>query len=240
MKLSDNVTHKFTEVIEVDGWEIETDSGWQPLENTKQTVQYREWVLLLKSGITLTCADNHIVFRSDYTEVFVKDLSVGDQIVTKNGIDEVVLVAETEHSSNMYDVTVDSEDHTYYTNDILSHNTTVAAGYLLWYTMFNPDTTTLVASNKFDGAAEIMQKIRYAYESCPDHIRAGVTSYNKKSLEFDNGARIIAQTTTPNTGRGLAISCLSSDETMVTVRDKLTGEIFETTIIDLIRESSDE
>lgn len=90
--------------------------------------------------------------------------------------------------------------------------TTVAAGYLLWYAMFNPDSTVLVASNKFDGAMEIMQRVRYCYESLPDHIRAGVLTYNKKSLEFDNDSRIIATTTTPTTGRGMSLSLVYLDE----------------------------
>ena len=57
--------------------------------------------------------------------------------------------------------------------------TTTAAGYLLWYAMYVPDSTILIAAHKYSGAQEIMQRIRYAYELCPDHIRAGVTSYNK-------------------------------------------------------------
>ena len=57
--------------------------------------------------------------------------------------------------------------------------TTTAAGYLLWYAMFVPDSTILIAAHKYTGAQEIMQRIRYAYEACPDHIRCGVTSYNK-------------------------------------------------------------
>lgn len=89
---------------------------------------------------------------------------------------------------------------------------TSAAGYLLWYAMFIPDSTILVAAHKYLGAQEIMQRIRYAYESCPDHIRAGVISYNKGSIEFDNGSRIVAQTTTENTGRGMSISLLYCDE----------------------------
>ena len=56
---------------------------------------------------------------------------------------------------------------------------TSAAGYLLWYAMFVPDSTILVAAHKYLGAQEIMQRVRYAYENCPDFIRAGVTSYNK-------------------------------------------------------------
>lgn len=90
--------------------------------------------------------------------------------------------------------------------------TTTAAGYLLWYAMFIPDSIILIAAHKYSGAQEIMQRIRYAYELCPDHIRAGVTSYNKGSIEFDNGSRIVSQTTTETTGRGMAISLLYCDE----------------------------
>jgi hypothetical protein len=89
---------------------------------------------------------------------------------------------------------------------------TAAAGYLLWYAMFVPDQTILIAAHKYSGAQEIMQRIRFAYETLPNYIRAGVTSYNKGSLEFDNGSRIIAQATTDNTGRGLSISLAYLDE----------------------------
>ncbi len=89
---------------------------------------------------------------------------------------------------------------------------TVAAGYLLWYAMFVPDSTILVAAHKYLGAQEIMQRVRYGYENVPDHIRAGVISYNRGSIEFDNGSRIVSQTTTENTGRGMSISLLYCDE----------------------------
>jgi len=90
--------------------------------------------------------------------------------------------------------------------------TTVAAGYLLWYAMFVEDSTILIASNKYDGAQEIMYRVRYAYESVPDHIRAGVKVYNKRSMDFDNGSRIVATATTENTGRGMSLSLVYLDE----------------------------
>ena len=89
---------------------------------------------------------------------------------------------------------------------------TSAAGYLLWMAMFHPDSTILIAAHKYTGSQEIMQRIRYAYELCPDHIRAGVTSYNKGNLDFENGSRIVSTTTTENTGRGMSISLLYCDE----------------------------
>ena len=90
--------------------------------------------------------------------------------------------------------------------------TTCASIYLAWYAMFVPDQTCLIAAHKYTGAQEIMSRIRFVYESCPDYIRAGVTSYNKGSIEFENGSRIVSQTTTGNTGRGMSISLLYCDE----------------------------
>lgn len=103
--------------------------------------------------------------------------------------------------------------------------TTTAAGYLLWYAMFVPDSTILVAAHKYSGAQEIMQRIRYAYEVIPDFIRAGAVSYNKGSLEFDNGSRIISAATTENTGRGLSISLLYCDE-FAFVRNTIAREFW--------------
>ena len=93
-----------------------------------------------------------------------------------------------------------------------SGKSTSAAGYLLWYAMFVPDSTILIAAHKYTGSQEIMQRIRYAYENCPDHIKAGVTTYNKGSLDFENGSRIVSATTTENTGRGMSITLLYLDE----------------------------
>ena len=93
-----------------------------------------------------------------------------------------------------------------------SGKSTSAAGYLLWYAMFVPDSTILIAAHKYTGAQEIMQRIRYAYENCPDHIKAGVTTYNKGSLDFENGSRIVSATTTETTGRGMSITLLYLDE----------------------------
>jgi hypothetical protein len=93
-----------------------------------------------------------------------------------------------------------------------SGKTTTAGGFLLWYAIFNPDVTVLIAANKFKAANEIMQRIKYAYEELPNYIRPGVVEYNVQSIKFDNGSRILATTTTPDSGRGLAISLLYLDE----------------------------
>ena len=109
--------------------------------------------------------------------------------------------------------------HAYWTNTSVvallprqSGKTTTAAGYLLWYAMFNNDVTVLIAANKFRAANEIMDRVKFAYEELPDWLRAGVATYNVQDIKFDNGSRIKATTTTPDSGRGMSISLLYLDE----------------------------
>ena len=90
--------------------------------------------------------------------------------------------------------------------------TTCAVAYLLWYTQFMPDVQVLIAAHKYEGARDIMDRYRYAYENLPDFIRAGVYSYNRNTIEYDNGSRIQATTTTENTGRGKSLSLIYCDE----------------------------
>lgn len=93
-----------------------------------------------------------------------------------------------------------------------SGKTTTAAGFLLWYAMFEENVTILIAANKFRAATEIMDRIKFAYEELPNWLRAGVATYNVQDIKFDNGSRIKATTTTPDSGRGMSISLLYLDE----------------------------
>jgi hypothetical protein len=90
--------------------------------------------------------------------------------------------------------------------------TTVAAGYLLWKAMFTPDTTILLTANKLVQALEIMDRIRFAYQNLPDYIRAGIVEYNKGTIAFDNGSKIVSRATSSDAGRGLSITLLYLDE----------------------------
>lgn len=116
--------------------------------------------------------------------------------------------------------------------------TITAAAYLLWYAMFVPDATILIVANKGDQALEIMDRIRFAYKELPEHIKAGVEEFNKGSLVFDNGSRIISRATSADSGRGLSVTllyCLGGENT-VTIRDKITGEIKEVELKELYDE----
>lgn len=115
--------------------------------------------------------------------------------------------------------------------------TTTASSYLLWRAMFRDDTKILIAANKHKAALEVMARIKYAYEECPDYIKAGCKKFNESSIFFDNGSQIEAIATTPDAARGKSLTllyCLAGDS-KVTVRDKNTGKITEITLEELYK-----
>ncbi|EMR6009054.1 hypothetical protein WJW27_005933, partial [Escherichia coli] len=109
---------------------------------------------------------------------------------------------------------VDNKDHLFLCGKTLipTHNTTVAAAFILWYAMFNSTKTILLLGNILATAKEIMERIQFAYEMCPDFIRDGVEKYNVTEVRFENKSRIIARATTPSAARGLSVNLLYLDE----------------------------
>ena len=103
--------------------------------------------------------------------------------------------------------------------------TACAAAYLVWRAMFMADQTILIAAHKFAGAQEIMQRVRYTYETLPTFLKAGATSYNKGSIDFDNGSRIISATTTETTARGMSLSLIYCDE-FAFVKPRIASEFW--------------
>ena len=144
--ISNTVTRKFVNSIDLSNLEIETDSGWQPVTAIHKTVPYDVWSIETSSGLTLDCADTHIIFDENQNEIFVKDVAENStKILTKHGAELVVKVTRTSRQENMFDLTVDHPDHRFYTNGILSHNTTIANA--LSYALYGQALTNIKKEN---------------------------------------------------------------------------------------------
>ena len=109
--------------------EVLTDTGWVDVLNIHTTVEYEVFNVITENGLSIKCADLHILFREDLSEVFVKDLILGDQIQTKLGISTVCLIEKTGEFEEMYDLELpENSNHRYFTDGILSHNTAIVEG----------------------------------------------------------------------------------------------------------------
>lgn len=115
---------KFIESRKLDDYEVLTDDGWVDVNAIHKTIKYDIWILKTEN-FSLKCADNHIVFDEKMNEIFVKNLSINDIIFTKNGLERVLQIEKTNEQINMFDLELDYDSNKrYYTNGILSHNTT--------------------------------------------------------------------------------------------------------------------
>jgi len=93
-----------------------------------------------------------------------------------------------------------------------SGKTTTIVAYLLHQAIFFPDVIIGVTAHKGSGAKEIISRFRYAYENLPTWIKPAVTSYNVFDIVFSNNSKIMSQTTTESTYRGMSLSILYVDE----------------------------
>ncbi len=213
---------KFTEEGKTDLL-VEAPAGYVPISASRKTVPYEPYKLILENGLTLTGADHHIVMNDIGTERRLIDLAPGELIQTKQGLSAVVSVMQAGKEEQMYDLEVDHPSHTYYTNDIVSHNTTVIAAYLLWFACFRSEKYVLVASKDNDAAIDVMDRIRYGYEELPMWLKPGCIYNNRHEIVFDNDSAIKSSATTEGTGRGRAVSLLMLDELAFVKPDIQTG-----------------
>ena len=201
----------FEKVVPVNGYEILTPDGFKPLAKLMLTEPFAEYKLATVGGKILNCADKHIVITEDGREEFVDELFVGQRVQTADGTDIVEAVNSTGNTHQMYDVEV-PDGHVYYADDILSHNTTTSMAYLLHQAITRSNITIAILANKGDTAAEVLDRIKFAYESLPWFLQVGVKSWNKRSVELGNGTKIITAATSGSSIRGKSVNCLFIDE----------------------------
>jgi hypothetical protein len=91
--------------------------------------------------------------------------------------------------------------------------TTTAVVLILHYILFNEHKTVALLANKGDAAREILDRIKIAFEALPKWIQQGVEEWNKGSVEFENGCKILAAATSSSAIRGKSVSFLYIDET---------------------------
>lgn len=195
---------KFTSSININEYQVLTDTGFEDIKKLHTTVKYKIWILKTKSHL-LKCADNHIVFDDNYKEIYIKNLKIGNTIITANGPEKVLDVYNTDNSEEMYDLELNSNGNKrYYTNNILSHNTSTAFAIVgqfnLPYLYINAsdETSVDIIRNKitnFCSTADIMEgksrKKIVILDEClhqDEEIRIG-TIDNYKSVKLKHLAK---------------------------------------------------
>lgn len=111
-------------------------------------------------------------------------------------------------------IQVDSKDHLFLCGRtfIPTHNSTTVVSYLLHYAVFNDNVNIAILANKSSTAKDLLGRLQLAYENLPKWMQQGILSWNKQSLELENGSKIIASSTSASAIRGGAYNVIFLDE----------------------------
>ena len=93
-----------------------------------------------------------------------------------------------------------------------SGKSTTIISYLLHYVLFNPSVNVAILANKAATARDLLGRLQLAYENLPKWLQQGVMSWNKGSLELENGSKILASSTSASAVRGGSYNIIFLDE----------------------------
>lgn len=194
---------------------VKTSNGYSNITNIYRTKSYKVFELCLDDNIKLQCADNHLIYSSiNYVEsyIFVKDLTQHHYVYTEYGWKKVLYIHELNNEQYMCDITIQNNEHNYFCNNILSHNTTSTCSYFCWYLIFHADRNLMITANKESTTKEILKKCMEMFKGLPYFLKPGIEEYSKTTLRIENGCSLRAVATTGDSATGDSINILLIDE----------------------------
>ena len=152
----------------------------------------------------IKCKADVIYFAEKYYHIVTLDY--GKQLIKLRDFQKKILKAMTS--------TPDDKRHLCILSSRQSGKTTTNNIFLLHYTLFNEDKKVSILANKETTAIGILKNVKLAYENLPKFLQQGIVSggWNKKTIEFENGATLTAGSTSSSAGRSTSANLLLLDE----------------------------
>jgi len=204
--------NKFVYHESLEDVEVLSRDGYHKATDLYITKPYQVYEVKFSDGTSIECADNHLFFDINLRTVYAKDLVYGQVLYGKDKPKVVLEVVRHPYKFYMYDISVDSGEHSYYTGDVLSHNTTTSAIFILWFVLFHKEKNVLMLGDILDTTKEIIDKVKQIMNNLPFFMKPGILINNVQSMKLDNGCRIIGRSTTKKSAIGLSIDLLYMDE----------------------------
>lgn len=169
---------------------------------------YDNNIKLLKGDLLFERTDEEIAEWQTCADDVLHFANVHCQLMTPEGIQHIKLREYQER----YLKHLEKNRLSIYLSCRQSAKTTSSAIFLLHYACFNVDKNALVLGNKRKTAVEILDKIKKIYLELPYYLKPGIYKWNEAEIVFDNGCRIMAESTTVNSGISFTFHCVLADE----------------------------
>lgn len=166
------------------GYEIEVDSpdGWVPVIDFVDKGMWEEYELLLQNGKKISCNEAHL-FETETTlgwisakelHYYTHIMDIYPHILVRGGVSKVIHCNPTGKMVPIVDITVDHENHRYYTDGVSSHNTGVGKSLAMCH---------FAAANLMDNRKVLYITMEMAEERIAERIDANLLDVPLKELE---------------------------------------------------------
>lgn len=174
--------------------------GIEGLRKKGQKVDYTEDMI----NEIIRCSQDIIYFAEKYFYI----------VTGKKGKTKIVLYEWQKKVLKAFVETPDNKKHCIVKIARQSGKTTVSTIFLLWYALFNKDKTVAIVAHKQEAAIDILKRIKTSISMLPIWLQQGLEDdgWNKKSVSFENGSRILASATSAEALTSLTVNLLFLDE----------------------------
>ena len=158
-----------------------------PVEFTKEQIQEYQ-----------KCMDDPVYFIQEYMKI----VSLDEGLVPFKMYDFQKTMVNTFHDNRFTICKLPRQ----------SGKSTTIIAYLLHFVLFNPNVNVAILANKSSTARDILGRLQLGYEHLPKWLQQGVISWNKGSLDLENGSSILAASTSASAIRGGSYNIIFLDE----------------------------
>ena len=158
-----------------------------PVEFTKEQIQEYQ-----------KCMDDPVYFIQEYMKI----VSLDEGLVPFKMYDFQKHMVQTFHDNRFTICKLPRQ----------SGKSTTIIAYLLHFVLFNPNVNVAILANKSSTARDILGRLQLGYEHLPKWLQQGVISWNKGSLDLENGSSILAASTSASAIRGGSYNIIFLDE----------------------------
>jgi hypothetical protein len=164
------------------------------LKRANTTIQWTEQQVLE----WLKCAKDPVYFAKNY----IKIVSLDDGLIPFNMFPFQEKLVKRFHDNRFNICKMPRQ----------TGKSTTCVSYLLHYAVFNDNVNIAILANKASTAKDLLGRLQLAYENLPKWMQQGIVSWNKQSLELENGSKIIAASTSASAVRGGSYNIIFLDE----------------------------
>ena len=101
---------------------VSSPDGWVPVLDCVEKTKDEMYAVEIE-GKTIKASHDHLFQKPDNSWWYARDLVEGDELITANGSSKITNIIPYKEQTLVYDLSVNHDNHRYYTEGVCSHNT---------------------------------------------------------------------------------------------------------------------